>query len=289
MSTVAVIIPAYNEEISIASMVLLSSENADEVIVIDDGSSDKTAFVSRLAGATVLSHKRNMGKGVALKTGFEYASDYDVIVTIDGDGQHDPSQIPRLVEPILNDEADFVNGSRYLNGDDNDTPRYRRVGQKVLDKSTNIAAKTDLTDTQSGFRAFSKKTFGYFNFDPEGYGIESDMIVEAANANMRMAEVEISVRYDLSTTGNNPVLHGVSVLLRILELMRFNRPLYYFGVTGVIVIFLGLLIYLLISHSIFYTNIYYIAVGYLVIILGVILVLSGIISDTLSHYRNRNK
>ena len=112
MSKVAVLLPAYNEEVSIASMVLLSLQYADEVIVIDDGSSDRTSEVSRLAGATVLSHTTNKGKGAALKTGFKYAQDYDIIVTIDADGQHNPSEIPDVIKPIMEDRADIVNGSR---------------------------------------------------------------------------------------------------------------------------------------------------------------------------------
>ena len=111
MSNVAVLLPAYNEEVSIASMIILSSKYADEVIVIDDGSTDRTSEVSKRAGATVLRHKTNQGKGAALKTGFKYAEKYDVIVTLDADGQHNPSEIPNLVKPIEEGKADIVNGS----------------------------------------------------------------------------------------------------------------------------------------------------------------------------------
>ncbi|MCD7781941.1 MAG: glycosyltransferase family 2 protein [Methanosphaera sp.] len=286
MSSVAVLIPAYNEEVSIASMIHLSKEYADEVIVIDDGSSDRTKELSRIAGATVLSHDTNNGKGSALRTGFEYAKDYDIIVTIDGDGQHDPAQIPDLLDPILSGNADIVNGSRYIYGHDKNTPKYRRVGQTVLDNATNIASNTKLTDTQSGFRAFSKKTYDYFNFNPSGYGIESDMIVEAANANLRICEVEITVRYDVDSSSDNPVIHGFSVLMRILELMRFNRPLYFFGVGGAILIFLGILISLTISHSLYSTNLSLVAIGYFIIIMGIVVFLSGVLSDTLTHFKN---
>ncbi|RAP48768.1 MAG: glycosyl hydrolase [Methanosphaera sp. rholeuAM6] len=285
MSTVAVLLPAYNEEVAIASMILLSSQYATEVIVIDDGSTDRTKQISELAGATVLSHKTNKGKGVALKTGFDYAKDFDIIVTIDADGQHNPSEIPLLIEPIANDEADLVNGSRYINGHETSTPKYRRIGQTVLDTATNIAAGVIITDSQSGFRAFSSKCFKYFNFNPEGFGIESDMLIEAANNNLRILEVEITVRYDVNTTTANPVIQGVSVLLRILELMRFNRPIYFYGLSGMVILFFGILIYLTINTTGLSNNIYLSAIGIFVILLGITLILSGVLTDSFNKFK----
>lgn len=285
MSTVAVLLPAYNEEVAIASMILLSSQYATEVIVIDDGSTDRTKQISELAGATVLSHKTNKGKGVALKTGFDYAKDFDIIVTIDADGQHNPSEIPLLIEPIANDEADLVNGSRYINGHETSTPKYRRIGQTVLDTATNIAAGVKITDSQSGFRAFSSKCFKYFNFNPEGFGIESDMLIEAANNNLRILEVEITVRYDVNTTTANPVIQGVSVLLRILELMRFNRPIYFYGLSGMVILFFGILIYLTINTTGLSNNIYLSAIGIFVILLGITLILSGVLTDSFNKFK----
>ena len=286
MTSVAVLLPAYNEEIAIASMILLSSRYVDEVIVIDDGSTDRTKEVSELAGATVLSHKINKGKGVALKTGFEYAKDFDIIVTIDADGQHNPSEIPLLIKPIEDGQADLVNGSRYINGHETSTPKYRRVGQTVLDKTTNMASGITITDSQSGFRAFSSECFKCFNFNPEGFGIESDMLIEAANHNMRITEVEITVRYDVNTTTANPVIQGVSVLLRVLELMRFNRPLYFYGISGAIITFFGILIYLSVNLTRLSSNLYLNAVGIFVILMGIVLILSGVLTDYLNRFKH---
>lgn len=285
MSKVAVLLPAYNEEVSIASMVLLSLQYADEVIVIDDGSSDRTSEVSRLAGATVLSHTTNKGKGAALKTGFKYAQDYDIIVTIDADGQHNPSEIPDVIKPIMEDRADIVNGSRYIAGKDTTTPTYRRVGQTVLDNATYLASGVKLTDTQSGFRAFSSKSIEYFNFDPNGFGIESDMLIEASVNKLRIVEVEITVRYDVNTTTDNPIVQGVSVLMRILELMRFNRPLYFYGISGSIVLFLGILIILTVKASLFNNNIYISAIGYFIVVMGLFLLFFGLFSDTVNRFK----
>ncbi|WP_288640584.1 glycosyltransferase family 2 protein [uncultured Methanosphaera sp.] len=285
MSKVAVLLPAYNEEVSIASMVLLSLQYADEVIVIDDGSSDRTSEVSRLAGATVLSHNTNKGKGAALKTGFKYAQDYDIIVTIDADGQHNPSEIPDVIKPIMEDRADIVNGSRYIAGKDTTTPTYRRVGQTVLDNATYLASGVKLTDTQSGFRAFSSKSIEYFNFDPNGFGIESDMLIEASVNKLRIVEVEITVRYDVNTTTDNPIVQGFSVLMRILELMRFNRPLYFYGISGSIVLFLGILIILTVKASLFTNNIYISAIGYFIVVMGLFLLFFGLFSDTVNRFK----
>lgn len=285
MSKVAVLLPAYNEEVSIASMILLSLQYADEVIVIDDGSSDRTSEVSRLAGATVLSHTTNKGKGAALKTGFKYAQDYDIIVTIDADGQHNPSEIPDVIKPIMEDRADIVNGSRYIAGKDTTTPTYRRVGQTVLDNATYLASGVKLTDTQSGFRAFSSKSVEYFNFDPNGFGIESDMLIEASVNKLRIVEVEITVRYDVNTTTDNPIVQGFSVLMRILELMRFNRPLYFYGISGSIVLFLGILIILTVKASLFTNKIYISAIGYFIVVMGLFLLFFGLFSDTVNRFK----
>jgi glycosyltransferase involved in cell wall biosynthesis len=132
MSGIAAILPAFNEEVSIGSMVLRARRYADRVIVVDDGSSDRTAEIAEQAGAEVIQHPENRGKGAALRTGFESLNGEKIVVTMDTDGQHNPSDIPKLVEPILKGEADMVNGSRYINGNKKDTPLYRRLGQIML-------------------------------------------------------------------------------------------------------------------------------------------------------------
>ena len=255
---ITAILPAFNEEVSIGSVVLRTKQYADRVIVIDDGSSDRTAEVARLAGAEVIRHQQNMGKGAALKTGFEALNDlqseaylhitggmglksdfesqngHGVIVTIDTDGQHDPADIPKLVEPILNGEADMVNGSRYLNGNKKDTPFYRRIGQKVLDVATNLDSGLSVTDSQSGFRAFASGTRDVFRFHQNGLAIESEMLADAANAGLNIKEVEIGVRYDVKCSTENPVSHGVKILVKVLQDMELNRPLYYFTAPGIV-------------------------------------------------------
>ena len=214
VSSVA-IIPAFNEEVAIGSIILRTLQYVDSVLIVNDGSDDKTSQVAELAGAKVINHTTNLGKGEALKSGFNAIDDFDIIVTIDGDGQHNPDEIPLLIKPIIEDGADLVNGSRYMNGPEENTPAYRRVGQQVLDKATNISAGIDVTDSQSGFRAFSKKSKDCFRFKDTGFGIESEMLVDAAEAGLKIVEVPITVRYDVDGSTKDPVTHGVGVLLNI--------------------------------------------------------------------------
>jgi len=231
---VTVILPAFNEEVSIGSVVLLTRYYADSVIVVDDGSSDRTAEIARKAGAEVIVHEVNKGKGAALKTGFAAADDLgaDIIVTMDSDGQHNPAEIPKLIEPIIKGEADMVNGSRYLNGLDKNTPAYRRVGQTILDEVTNLNSGLHITDSQSGFRAFSASTKDIFRFKAQGMAIESEMLADAGKSGLRIAEVEIGVRYDVDCSTEHPIKHGFGVLLMILKDIEFNKPLYYLTVPG---------------------------------------------------------
>lgn len=215
MANVVAIIPAYNEEKALTDVIGKTLDYVDEVIVVDDGSSDKTSEVAVEAGARVIKHSVNLGKGEALKSGFKAIEGDSIIITIDGDGQHNPNEIPDLVRPIIEDSADLVNGSRYMNGPEENTPAYRRVGQKVLDIATNISAGTKVTDSQSGFRAFSSKSKNVFRFKDTGFGIESEMLVDAAEAGLKIVEVPITVRYDLNGSTKDPITHGVGVLFNI--------------------------------------------------------------------------
>lgn len=212
-----VIIPAFNEEIAIGSVILRTLQYVDDVLVVDDGSNDKTSEIAKLAGAKLITHSKNLGKGLALKNAFNEVKNYDIVVTIDGDGQHNPDEIPILIKPIIDDGADFVNGSRYLEGYDENTPAYRRIGQQVLDIATNVSSGVNLTDSQSGFRAFSKKALNSFRFKDTGFGIESEMIADAADYNLKIVEVPITVRYDVDGSTKNPITHGVGVLLKIIK------------------------------------------------------------------------
>lgn len=241
-----IIIPAYNEELTIGSVVALAKKYGD-VLVVDDGSKDRTSEIAQNAGAIVVRHEINKGKGAALKTGFGYAlsNDYEVVVTLDADGQHNPDEIPLLLKPILGGEADLVIGSRYLNGVHRNIPLYRRLGLWVLNKTTNVASSAKIKDSQSGFRALNRKVLESLNINADGYHVESEMITQLSEKGLRIKEVPINVRYDVPKKHKkHPVVHGVSVLAKIVGLIGYKRPLLLFGVLSLVsFIIAGILAY----------------------------------------------
>jgi glycosyltransferase involved in cell wall biosynthesis len=288
---ITVILPAYNEEMSIGSAVLLSRLYADRVIVIDDGSSDRTAEIAERAGAEVIVHSRSMGKGIAFKTGFAAARGADIIVTMDSDGQHNPADIPKMVAPILRGEADMVNGSRYLSGLTTDTSAYRCIGQTVLDKATVMNSGIKITDSQSGFRAFSASITDIFRFTVKGMAIESEMLADAGRHGLRVKEVAIRVRYDVDGSTENPVRHGLSVLLNIFKDMESNKPLYYFPLPGLVLGAGGLYMGLGFLRT-FYTggnlNFGPTMLMILFTLVGVIMAITGILLHSIaSHYASK--
>ncbi len=290
MIKITAILPAYNEEVSIGSIVLSTRKYVDNVIVVDDGSTDNTQEIAKLAGAEVIRHGSNRGKGAALRTGFEFAKDSDIIVTIDSDGQHNPHEIPGLILPIINGEADIVNGSRYIHKKDKNTPSYRRIGQTVLDKATNFSTGLEVTDSQSGFRAFARHAVPAFRFSCIDFGIESEMLTDAANTGLRIKEVKISVRYDVDGSTKNPVSHGMGVLIRIINDIEFKRPLYYFTLPGTVIILFGVSIglaffgdYLAGSSKTLLPTV----LAIMLTLAGGFLAFTGIILDSMSRMINR--
>ncbi|WP_135806570.1 glycosyltransferase family 2 protein [Halorussus marinus] len=225
---VVVGVPAYNEENAVGSTVLGVQRYADDVVVVDDGSTDRTPELLDQTDATVLRHDRNRGKGAAIRTLFEHVGslECDVLVVLDADGQHDPADIPSLAEPVVEGEADMVIGSRYLAPEDVDeTPVYRRVGQVVLDYCTTQVTGTELTDTQSGFRAFSPEALERLSLTTDGMGVESEMIDSATSEGLAMTERAIDARYeDLEGQTYNPVKHGLAVMVFLARLARRRRP-----------------------------------------------------------------
>ena len=235
-------IPAYNEEVAIGSVVLRAKKYADTVLVIDDGSSDATAKIAELAGALVIRHELNMGKGIAIRDAFVKAREMnaDILVLLDADGQHNPDEIPVLLAPIQAGAADMVIGSRFLDVK-SEIPTYRRAGQQVLTYLTNSVSKSKVTDSQSGFRAFSKKAIDTLPLEEKGIGIESYLQRSADDSGLRIVEVPITCRYDIEHASKmGSVHHGFSVINTLLKIITERRPLLVFGVPGVTLIVLGM-------------------------------------------------
>lgn len=238
---IVAVIPAYNEERFIGSVVLKAHKYVDAVIVVDDGSTDATGEVAEAAGAIVVRHAHNQGKGAALNTGFHRAREMtpEAVVALDGDGQQRCEEIPTLVRPVLAGEADMVVGSRFLAARSG-LPGWRVFCQRALNLVTNLGSGFNLSDSQSGFRAFSRQTIETVTFRSSGFSVESEMQFLAQKHGLKVIEVPVTCLYD-DGPKRNPILHGVQVLNGILRLIGQHRPLLFFAVPGLATLLLGLL------------------------------------------------
>ena len=235
-------IPAYNEEKNIASIITKLKRITETIIVCDDGSSDLTSAISENLGAIVIKHEKNLGYGSAIKSIFLKAKnlDCDVLVTFDADGQHRIEDIDKVVAPIKNGDSDLVIGSRFLDDSEKEIPNYRKVGIKAITKLTNASIKKQLSDSQSGFRSYSKKVLNELNPSEVGMGISTEILIKASNKNFRISEVPIKILYDGKTSTHNPVSHGTSVIISTIKYTSIERPLLFYGIPSVIFLIIGL-------------------------------------------------
>lgn len=196
MRTLAVI-PAYNEAETLGPVIDGTEEHVDQVVVVDDGSSDETAHVGRAKGATVLEHAFNTGVGGAVRTGYRYAieHDFDYVVQIDADGQHDPEHIPRLLSAAT--DADMVIGSRYLNDSHEDYSPIRKLGIRFFTLLVNTLGSVDITDVTSGFRVYRVDALeSILHHSDKHWAVEQTL--EAARREFDIVEIstEIPTRSD---------------------------------------------------------------------------------------------
>lgn len=243
---IIVALPAHNEENYIAKVIVRSRKLVDEIIVVDDGSSDTTADIARSLGAIVIKHNINKGYGAAIKTCFKTAKerDADIMVILDSDGQHDPKYISELIDPI-NKGIDIVIGSRFIsnngnNGNDgNDAPTYRKFGMAILDYITVFAGSEKTSDSQSGFRAYSRKAIEKIKINGDGMSVGSEILLSAKEQNLKISEVPITCRYDQGESSQNPISHGLNVITGICETVIYKRPLLYFVSIGMVSLIIG--------------------------------------------------
>ena len=274
-------IPAYNEEKNIASIITKLKNITDSIIVCDDGSSDMTSEISKNLGAVVISHKKNMGYGAAIRTIFQKSVelDSDILVTFDADGQHRIDDVSKILQPLENNEADIVIGSRFL---DNETkvPNYRKIGIKVITQVTNASLKKKLTDSQSGFRAYNKQALTQISPSEMGMGISTEILIKASNKGLRIAEIPITILYHDGASTHNPVSHGTSVLVSTIKFTSIEHPLKFYGIPSII--------FLIIGSAFTYSAIqYYVEIGRLntnltvigagAILIGLVLLISAIL------------
>ncbi|MFC2052213.1 glycosyltransferase family 2 protein [Chloroflexota bacterium] len=236
-------IPCYNEDRFIGSVVLKTRKFVDQVIVVDDGSTDETARIAEEAGALVIRHEVNTGKGLAMNTAFQWARESGVhaMVLLDGDGQHEPAYIPDLLKPILENKSDVSLGTRFLDIRSN-IPRYRTIGQHTLTFVANIGSGVKLSDNQCGFRAFSRKAIETLSFSQKGLGdVECEMQFLISENSLSVAEVPTIVNYD-ERAKRNPVAQGMKNLNALVNMIAERRPLFFFGLSGLISVVIGLIV-----------------------------------------------
>ena len=235
-------IPAFNEEKNIAAIITKLADITDTIIVCNDGSSDLTSDIAEKMGAFVINHEKNLGYGAAIRSIFLKAKelDGDILVTFDADGQHRIEDIEKVTKPIIDQEVDLVIGSRFLDESEKEVPRYRKVGIKVITKITNASIKKQLTDSQSGFRAYSKKVLNELNPSELGMGISTEILIKASNKNFRITEVPIKILYSGDTSTHNPVSHGSSVILSTIKYTSIEHPLKFYGIPSMILFVIGI-------------------------------------------------
>jgi glycosyltransferase involved in cell wall biosynthesis len=233
--------PAFNEAKYLGSLLLKTRQYVDEVFIVDDGSSDDTVKVAELAGAGVVRHDHNKGYGAAIQSIIAEAKkrDADILVILDADAQHDPKEIPGLLQPLLENKADFVIGTRRK--EKKKIPFYRRIGQKVILSSVKMLSDDDLTDTECGFRAFSRKAINTLELRENGMAVSAETVAEASRKGLVTLQVPVSVTYSDDSSTLNPVSHGVGVLAGVISMISEQRPLFFFGLGGVISMTIGLI------------------------------------------------
>jgi len=287
-------IPAFNEEKNIAVLIIQLKKIADKIIVCNDGSTDLTSKIAEELGAIVINHEKNLGYGAAIRSLFLKSKDLDadILVTFDADGQHRIEDIDKVINPIINGESDLVIGSRFLDESKKEVPLYRKVGIKVITKITNATIKKQLTDSQSGFRAYSKKVLNELNPSELGMGISTEILIKASAKNFRISEVPIKIIYNGDTSTHNPISHGSSVLFSTIKFTSIEHPLKFYGIPSMIFFAIGLFFTYLSAQ--YYTDIGRLntnltLVGAGSMLIAVVLLLTGILLYSLiSVVREKN-
>ena len=259
-------IPAFNEEKNIAKIIVKLQKISDAIIVCNDGSTDLTKEISEKMGVEVINHPKNLGYGAGIRSIFLKASKMD---------------------------TDIVIGSRFLKSETNENvPKYRKVGIKVITKITDSVTDLKLTDSQSGFRAYKNNVLKEIIPSDKGMGVSTEILIKASKRKFKVKEVPIKILYEGDTSTHNPVSHGTSVVLSTMKYASIEHPLKFYGIPGVIFLAIGLFFVLWTLQSFsetrqIITNISLIGIGS--VILGTMLSMTAIMLYSLvSVVRERN-
>ncbi len=235
-------IPAFNEEKNIAKMIVKLKKIYDEIVVCNDGSTDLTGEIAENLGVIVINHKQNLGYGAGINSIIKKSKeiDTDILVTFDADGQHKVEDVKKVIEPIKNGDADLVIGSRFLSKTKEKIPEYRKIGINIITKVTNAGLKKKITDSQSGFRAYSKDLISKLDISDMGMGISTEILIKTNSLGFRIAEIPITILYEGKTSTQNPISHGTSVLFSTIKYTSIEHPLKFYGIPSLIFFVIGL-------------------------------------------------
>ena len=235
-------IPAFNEEKNIAKMIVKLKKIYDEIVVCNDGSTDLTGEIAENLGVIVINHKQNLGYGAGINSIIKKSKeiDTDILVTFDADGQHKVEDVKKVIEPIKNGDADLVIGSRFLSKTKEKIPEYRKIGINIITKVTNAGLKKKITDSQSGFRAYSKDLISKLDISDMGMGISTEILIKTNSLGFRIAEIPITILYEGKTSTQNPISHGTSVLFSTIKFTSIEHPLKFYGIPSLIFFVIGL-------------------------------------------------
>ena len=229
--------PMFNEEETVASVVIRCLPYVDEVLCVDDGSSDSCSRLAARAGATIHYHRANRGYGAAIRSIFRIAREKNVdkLVILDSDGQHQPEDIPAVLAGLDKEDVDVVIGSRFVdNSDRSSMPMYRRLGISMINTASNLTSDLGVKDTQSGFRAFSKRALNLLAFENEGMESTLEVLDQCKEKGLNVEEVPIKVRYDVPKSSTYSAFgHGFTVLTYALISLSHKKPMLVFGLPGI--------------------------------------------------------
>ena len=282
-----VIIPAYNEEENIQKTIQsipkkICGIDRMDILVIDDGSTDKTAKMALNAGASkVISHHKNLGVGAAFMTGVRNSilRDADVVVTLDADSQFDSKQITDLVVPILNNQLNVVMGSRFLKDNPKGIPRMKLFGNKVFSRIISLLLKQKISDSQTGFRAYSKDALLNISIIND-FTYTQEVLIDLKFKGFRIGEIPVSVRYDenrKSKVVKNIFQYSIRVVSIIIKTVTYHRPIMAFGILGAVLLGGGILAKVLTILNVILGISAGLSTGF--IILGIVAIMMGLFAS----------
>lgn len=280
---VCVLVPTYNEAATIGDVIeRYQAEGFEEIFVMDGGSTDGTREIAADAGARVESQSGS-GKGQAVREAVELI-DHPVILMVDGDSTYRADEAERMLEPIFAGRAEHVIGDRFANMQPGAMTRLNRTGNKLINRTFSAVHGRDLQDILSGYRAFTKDSFGRLDLSADGFGIETEMAVECVKRDIQTAVVPITYepRPEGSETNLRPIRDGGNIILRLYQMAKTNNPIFYFGSVGSLSMLFGGVLAAYVGYAWFVNGIAHEVIALasgVALLFGIQLIMFGVLSD----------